>query len=123
MHVGLGSDIAGGHTESILRAVCDAVQVSKLYWRLVDDGAVPLTFCEAFYLATKGGGAFFGSVGSLERGYDFSAVVLDDSSLRHPFALTIPQRLERAAYSALDAYGICAKFVSGTLLFDRTHSK
>lgn len=123
MHVGLGSDVAGGHTESILRAVCDAVQVSKLYWRLVDDGAVPLTFCEAFYLATKGGGAFFGSVGSLERGYDFSAVVLDDSSLRHPFALTIPQRLERAAYSALDAYGICAKFVSGTLLFDRTHSK
>ena len=117
MHVGLGSDIAGGHTESILRAVCDAVQVSKLYWRLVDDGAVPLTFCEAFYLATKGGGAFFGSVGSLERGYDFSAVVLD------PFALTIPQRLERAAYSALDAYGICAKFVSGTPLFDRTHSK
>lgn len=123
MHVGLGSDVAGGHTESILRAVCDAVQVSKLYWRLVDDGAVPLTFCEAFYLATKGGGAFFGSVGSLERGYDFSAVVLDDSSLRHPFALTIPQRLERAAYSALDAYGICAKFVSGTLLFDHTHSK
>lgn len=123
MSVGLGSDVAGGHTESILRAVCDAVQVSKLYWRLVDDGAAPLTFCEAFYLATKGGGAFFGSVGSLERGYDFSAVVLDDSSLQHPFALTIPQRLERAAYSALDAYGICAKFVSGALLFDRTHSK
>ena len=58
-----------------------------------------------------------------ERGYDFSAVVLDDSSLQHPFALTIAQRVERAAYSALDNYGICAKVVSGTPLFDRVHSK
>ena len=123
MSVGLGSDVAGGHTESMLRAVCDAVQVSKLYWRLVDASVAPLTFCEAFYLATKGGGAFFGNVGSLERGYDFSAVVLDDSSLKHPFTLTIAQRVERAAYSALDNYGICAKFVSGTPLFDCVHSK
>ena len=36
LHIGLGSDIAGGTSVSILRAIADAIQVSKLYWRLVD---------------------------------------------------------------------------------------
>jgi len=35
LHIGLGSDIAGGTSVSILRAMADAIQVSKLYWRLV----------------------------------------------------------------------------------------
>ena len=29
--VALGSDVAGGHTESIFRAITDAIQVSKMY--------------------------------------------------------------------------------------------
>lgn len=113
LRVGLGSDVAGGHTESILQAVCEAVQVSKLYWRLADQSAKPLTFREAFYLATKGGGAFFGAVGSFEAGFSFSAVVLDDSTLCCPFPLSVEQRLERCAYSGLDQYGLRAKFVEG----------
>lgn len=117
LRVGLGSDVAGGHTASILRAVCDAVQVSKLYWRLADANDPPLTFREAFYLATLGGGAFFGAVGSFAPGFDFSAVVLDDSALHCPFRLTAEQRLERAAYSSLDLYGLRAKYVSGEKLF------
>ena len=70
INVGMGSDIAGGTTESIFDAIVDAVKVSKLYWRLVDDSVEPLSFSDAFYLATKGGGAFFGKVGSFEKGYD-----------------------------------------------------
>ena len=69
LSVGLGSYIAGGYSLSGFRAVADAVSVSRLYWRLVDDGCKPLTLPEAFYLATKGGGAFFGKVGSFEAGY------------------------------------------------------
>ena len=103
----------------MLRAVCDAVQVSKLYWRLVDSSAAPISFREAFFLATKGGGAFFGKVGSFEEGYEFNAVVLDDSSVRHSFELTTEQRLERSAYSSLDLYGICSKYVSGRKLFQK----
>lgn len=118
LRVGLGSDVAGGHTASMLRAACDAVQVSKLYWRMADGDAPPLTFPEAFYLATKGGGAFFGNAGGFEPGYDFSAVALDDRPLRHPFPLSVEQRLERAAYSSLDLYGVAAKFVLGTKVFD-----
>lgn len=120
LRAGLGSDVAGGHTASILRAACDAVQVSKLYWRLVDENDPPLTFREAFYLATAGGGAFFGKVGSFAAGYEFSAVVLDDRSLCRPFDLTVEQRLERAAYSGLDLYGVRAKYAAGKLLFDET---
>lgn len=120
LRVGLGSDVAGGHTASILRAACDAVQVSKLYWRLVDENDPPLTFREAFYLASAGGGAFFGKVGSFAPGYEFSAVVLDDRGLRRPFELTVEQRLEQAAYSGLDLYGVRAKFVAEERLFETT---
>ena len=41
----------------------------------------PLTIVEALWMATKGGGRFFGRVGSFEPGYAFDAVVLDDSAL------------------------------------------
>ena len=116
---GLGSDVAGGHTESIFRAICDAVQVSKLYWRLIDQNQSPLTFREAFFLATKGGGSFFGRAGSFEPDYDFSAIVLDDSLIPHPMELSLSQRLERAAYGSLDLYGICAKYVSGDLIYEK----
>ena len=67
LRVGLGTDVAGGNSESMFQAVVDAIQVSKLYWRYIDRKAKPLTFPEALYLATKGGGAFFGKAGSLRR--------------------------------------------------------
>lgn len=114
LKVGLGSDVAGGQTESIFRAMVDAIQASKLRWRLYDKNVKPLTFANAFYLATKGGGEFFGKVGSFENGYEFDAVVLDDSALLHPQPLDLLQRLERFAYLSGDVCGgVAAKFVQG----------
>ena len=120
LKIGIGSDVAGGHTESMLQAVCHAVQASKMYWRLEDRNMKPLSFDEAFYLGTKGGGVFFGKVGSFEEGYDFSAVILDDSYIPYPGELTLHDRLERAAYLSLDMVGLCAKYVAGRKLFDYT---
>ena len=120
LKIGIGSDVAGGHTESMLQAVCHAVQASKMYWRLEDRNMKPLSFDEAFYLGTKGGGEFFGKVGSFEEGYDFSAVILDDSYIPYPGELTLHDRLERAAYLSLDMVGLCAKYVAGRKLFDYT---
>lgn len=117
LHIGLGSDIAGGHSISIFRAITDAIQVSKMYFRMVDQSVRPLVFPEAFYLATKGGGAFFGNAGSFEEGYEFDAVVLDDSVLPHPQALTLAERMERAVYLGLDEKNIVAKHVSGRKIF------
>ena len=113
LHIGLGSDIAGGHSDSIFRAITDAIQVSKMYFRMVDETYNPLVFSEAFYLATKGGGAFFGKVGSFDEGYEFDAVVMDDSVLPHPQHLNLAERMERAVYLGLDEKNITAKFVAG----------
>ena len=113
LNIGLGTDIAGGHSESVFRAITDAIQVSKMYFRMVDESVRPLIFSEAFYLATMGGGAFFGKVGSFLPGYQFDAVVMDDSILRHPQPLTLAERMERAVYLGLDEKNIAAKFVSG----------
>lgn len=114
--VGLGSDIAAGAQLSILYAMGLAIQASKMYWRYCDSACKPLTAQEAFYLGTKGGGAFFGRVGSFEDNYAFDAVVLDDRSLETPLSLTLCQRLERVIY--LSAPGdICAKYIDGYRLF------
>lgn len=113
LHIGLGSDVAGGHTESIFRAITDAIQVSKLYWRIIDNSYRPLTFQEAFYLASKGGGSFFGKVGSFEKGYEFDAIIIDDRKMTDSQKIPPLQRLERSIYSLCDKDGISGKFVRG----------
>ena len=112
LNVGIGSDVAGGSTENLFCAMAHAVQSSKLRWRLQDNTLAALTAEEVFYMATKGGGAFFGKVGSFEPGYEFDAVVLDDSRLQHPQPLDIRSRLERMIYLA-DDREIRAKYVKG----------
>ena len=72
-----------------------------------------MLFAEAFYMATKGGGAFFGKVGSFEAGYEFDAVVMDDSVIPHPQPLNLAERMERAVYLGLDEKNITAKFAAG----------
>lgn len=115
--VGLGSDVAGGCHLSIFRAMSDAVQVSKLHWRLNCPEEAPLTLEEAFYLGTVGGGAFFaeaglGETGSFAPGNEFDALVIDDGELGAPFALTVPERLARAVYFFENRY-LKAKYVRG----------
>lgn len=112
MKIGLGSDVAAGSTLSMFTAMSMAIQCSKLRWRLSDQELKPLNIEEVFYLATRGGGEFFGKVGTFEKGYEFDAVVLDDSSLRHPQELTVKERLERMIYLA-DDRNVVAKFVNG----------
>lgn len=116
LHVGLGSDIAGGTRLCLLRAMADSIQTSKLRWRLVDDTQKPLTLEEVFYMATIGGGSFFGNVGSFEKDWDFDAVILDDANLPHPQELTAKERLERLVYLS-DDRNISGKYVSGTKIF------
>lgn len=116
MRVGLGSDVAGGSGESIFRAMADAIQVSKLRWRLADENLKPLTVEEAFYMGTMGGGSFFGKVGSFLEDYDFDAVILDDENLLHPQPLTLRERLERFIYLS-DDRNLKGKFARGKRIF------
>ncbi len=117
LRIGLGSDVAGGSSDSIFRAMTDAIQVSKLYWRLINEQRKPLTIEEVFYFATKGGGNFFGKVGCFEEGYELDLLVLDDVELKTPKVLSIKERLERIAYLST-ASQISAKYVAGNKIFD-----
>ena len=115
MKVGLGSDVAGGAHLSIMRAMTDAIQCSKLRWRMYDQSLEPLRFEEAFYLATIGGGEFFGKAGSFEEGYEFDAVVLSDENLPHPQEISTKERLERIVYLG-DDRNVLHKYISGKIV-------
>lgn len=116
LEIGLGSDIAGGTNLNLFYAMIQGIQVSKLYWRLIDNSCKPLTVEEVFYLATKGGGKFFGKVGSFEKDYEFDAIVLDDEKLEYPHELDVKSRLERMIYLA-DDREIKSKYVRGKQIF------
>lgn len=96
LSVGLGSDISGGHSLSIFKTMVYAIQVSKAVYE--KNPNLPfLTLSEAFWMATKSAGQFFGKVGSFEPGYEFDALVIDDHSLNID-SYTLPERLERYIY-------------------------
>lgn len=112
--VTLGTDVAGGHSDSMFRAITDTIQLSKMYYRHIDSEKKPITFEEAFYFATRGGGGFFGRVGGFDSGFEFDAVVIDDKVVKTPATLNLRSRLERAVYLGFDVNGIKGKFVRGT---------
>ncbi len=116
MNIGLGTDIAGGFSESILRTMGDAIQMSKIRWRLVDQTQAPLKLEEVFFMGTKGGGSFFGKTGSFEKGHEMDAVILDDTDLPYPHSISLRQRLERMIYLSDDRH-IKAKYVKGKQIF------
>ena len=94
--VGLGSDISGGHELSIFKMMVYAIQVSKMQY-CADKSKPFLTLPEAFWIATKSAGSFFGKVGSFEKGYEFDALVIDDHELNHDH-YSLLHRLERFIY-------------------------
>ena len=94
--VGLGSDISGGHDLNIFRMMVFAIQVSKMHYQQNHNKSF-LTLSEAFWIATKSAGRFFGRVGSFEPGYEFDALVIDDSDLNHD-NYSLLHRLERYIY-------------------------
>ncbi len=98
LSVGLATDVAGGSSLSLLTVMQDAVKASKMRWRLQDDSAKPLGLSEVFYLASKGGGSFFGSVGSFEPGFDADIVILDEAEGFRTSCHSIEERLEMAVY-------------------------
>ncbi len=112
VNVGLGTDIGAGHVISIKDVIWQAIQASRVYELRTNHKYKALTTAEAFYLATKGGGSFFGKVGSFEPGYDFDALVIDDSNIFTVNPRNILERLERFIYIG-DHRNIVQKFIAG----------
>ena len=118
IRVALGTDVSGGHYMSMLRVIQYAIQTSKLHYAQ-SQGKMPfLSLSEAFYLATKSGGSFFGKVGCFDTGYDFDALVIDDSYLNFDH-YTLPERIERFIYIG-DDRDIRIRFCAGIQLPEPT---
>ena len=111
INVALGTDVSAGHHMSMLRVMQYAIQVSKLNYAQTKGEMPFLSLSEVFYLATKGGGSFFGKVGSFEPGYEFDALLVDDTYLNYDH-YTLPQRLERYIYLG-DDRDIMRRFCRG----------
>lgn len=110
-NIGLGSDISGGHTLRIPDVIAGAIQLSKMLW-VGNKELTPLKVSEAFYLATKGGGAFFGKVGSFEQGYECDALVLDLENLNPGRELTIEEKIQQFIYRG-NEHNIVERYVRG----------
>ncbi|MCP1223726.1 guanine deaminase [Sebaldella sp. S0638] len=96
--VGIGTDIAGGHTVSMPETIVAAIHASKMYNVYVDRSFHSLSISEAFFLATKGGGEFFGKVGSFEKDYEFDALIVNDTELNGNSRKNLQDRLEKYIY-------------------------
>ncbi len=115
IRVGLGSDVAAGHSLNMRDHIVSAIEMSKLYWTQHPEyGAI--SFSEAFHMATKAGGSFFGKTGSFEEGFEFDALVIDDRSLETGIPLSLEERLERYVYTGSNE-NIAHKYVRGKRIF------
>ena len=95
----LGSDISGGHSLFMPRQIILAIQLSKMKARMENDLTKVLNLSEAFYMATKSGGSFFGDVGSFEEGYSGDFLVIDTKNIMAPHEVRSPvERLEKFLY-------------------------
>jgi guanine deaminase len=84
--VGLGTDVAGGYHPSILDAARQAITASKLS-HLKDKDYAPLSYQEAFFLATLGGSrclALEDKIGNFLVGKYFDAIIVDPSIVGTP---------------------------------------
>ena len=113
--VGLASDISGGHDMFMGRIMMLASIFSKMRWVHIDNEYANLTDEELFYMATKGGGEFFGKVGSFEEGYSADFLVIDDKSLEDSNERNVRQRLQRFLYIG-DDRNIKSVYVNGKLI-------
>lgn len=111
--VGLATDVAGGSYLSMFRAIEDAITTSKIRNCLFDPEYYNITIEQVLYLATLGGGEFFGKVGSFEKGYEFDAIVLNERDIPTVLMseLNLLERFERYIYRSHT--NVQAKFIAG----------
>ena len=106
--VGLGSDISGGHTLNMMNVIKTAIEVSKLRY-LSNKEDRPINMAEGLFLATRGGGLFWGEIGSFENGFPFDALVIYDGNEE---GYTLEERLEKVIYSG-EYRSIKARYLNG----------
>ncbi|KAK7872202.1 hypothetical protein R5R35_001762 [Gryllus longicercus] len=114
--VGLGTDVSGGHTPSILDVMHSALDTS-IHVFFQHKNIIPLTYHEVFYLATLGGAealALENEVGNLMPGKQFDALIVDMSS--HYLLNSEPETLVQKFVYCGDDRNIISVFVGGKIV-------
>lgn len=90
VRVSLGTDVSGGASPSMLSAIRETLKVSNMVSVVEGSHYTPLTYAEAFWLATVGGAEALGVEGlrgNLAVGSVFDALVVSPSAPGSPFDL------------------------------------
>lgn len=97
VRTGLGSDISGGHSPSVLDACRQGLIASRVHGSGVDAttpaanrgvSSTPVTVAEMLWLATAGGGEAIGlSVGKFAPGFRFDAVLIETNRPNSPIKI------------------------------------
>ena len=130
LKVGLGTDISGGPSPSIVHNCQQAINVS----RALEDGVDPtraaeergtpasrLDFREVFWMATTGGAKVLGlKTGRFEPGFAFDAIVVDtcaeDSNLMCWDGMDAAEDILQKIVNNADRHNISGVWVQGTLV-------
>lgn len=102
----MGTDIAGGATASMMRAMTVSIHASKLLSIQPDCDGMQLSMPTVFYLATTAADEFFGEKPGFAVGKRLNALLLDDSTLPRKPGMSVSDRLERIFY--VDRKELCA---------------
>ncbi|MEO0496586.1 MAG: guanine deaminase [Pseudomonadota bacterium] len=136
LHVGLGTDISGGPSPSLLENARHAVHSS----RMLEEGVDPslhgdvrgtpdsrIDFVTALYLATRGGGiALDLPIGSFDPGHRFDAIVVDISAPGSNIAqvledLPLKDRVQQIVFNA-GRQNIAEVWVDGQVVAGSNHN-
>ena len=114
LQIGLGSDVGGGHEIAMNKTIAAAIQCSKMRYVTNSEERI-LSESEAFYMATKLNGKFFGdTIGSFDLGYKFDALVIKDND---PLMMTLTpmEQLQRFIYCG-QPIDIIARYFEGEII-------
>ncbi|XP_011693826.1 PREDICTED: guanine deaminase-like [Wasmannia auropunctata] len=116
--VGLGTDVSGGASYSMLNEMRSVLQVSNCL-SLTRDNYTPLSYKDVFHMATLGGAKALSiedKVGNLAPGKQFDALIIDlnakDSLLDNFKEYTLEENFQRFIYAG-DERNIVSVYVNG----------
>lgn len=122
LDVGLGTDVSGGHSPSMLSAIHMAIIASNTIQFTRGEEYKPISHKEAFYMATLGGSKVLGLdkvIGNFEVGKQFDALLIGTDVKESPFDVFEDDTLEDVVQKFLymgDDRNIKKVFVNGKLI-------
>jgi len=119
INVGLGTDVSGGASLSIISAMKSAIAVST-HLSFSKENYTPLNYADVFYLATLGGAralALDDHIGNFEVGKSFDAIIVDldvkNSAADFLYDSNTPEELLQKLVFLGDDRNVIKVFVNG----------